>query len=752
MSTDLSELRRQRGSAKGQVTRMKQAILKMKGKPLPEYDLTTLERYESLTLKANQTFLDCHAKVCEVDKVTEQAKLDDEAEENEQTMDVIRQAREFITTCISARSIGKSLMIQLQDIKCILEADKYMADMAPQYTKVEEELQKFRELMAQHDLSDQAEMEDLRTRVNRLWAEARHSRSESGYTPPGDKREPKSKEDPEDEGCGNHIKVEPPMFYGKIVEFQDFKEIFLNVVKGKKLNETAKKTILQCCMGTKETKEYARVALKDAPTVKVALERLSQRYENGRDVVAYHFKEIVHNAPVQLNYEGSQRTLRLLNDHAKGIEKAKCLTAGQLIVAVLDSQFSDDLQMQWRLKTDQMDQLPDVQDLKKYMESLQRVLSPKVVISEHSEPKHSPNRKQQAPKSKVSREPSPPPSQSYSKVKSEDEYTDSKQVFQVTKAKFCVYCKGAHSPFSCSEFRAKTPEERQAWVQDQKRCSNCLKDNHTTTECRVDKRCQDCGSKHHSLLHVPRAQSPTSESSSQANDYITTSVGSHAGPPVTALVLVSAGRHRRYARALLDTGAEVTLVSKALAISLEAQPLMSSLMTIGGVGSAESPYAILLDLHGEEVMQKADESLRLEARVMMSIPQPTSTANLHGTKSLPFLQDYPLADPDYSPGDPVDIILDNKAWQLSRTGETLAGPQRGIFADGTMFGWVVGGTPYKHNRSPQILITQKSDRQLDKALESQWVSPDMPGDHIIMSMGAAEAEASFMSSYKRLED
>lgn len=151
-------------------------------------------------------------------------------------------------------------------------------------------------------------------------------------------------------------------------------------------------------------------------------------------------------------------------------------------------------------------------------------------------------------------------------------------------------------------------------------------------------------------------------------------------------------------------------------------------MKIGGMGSAVSPYAIRLALHGEESMGKADESLHLEARVMESIPQPTSTASLKEISSVPFLEGCPLADPDYGPGSTVDIILDNKSWYLCRTGGIHNGPQRGMIADGTIFGWVVGGTQYAKNveetANSQILLAQPSDERLDDLLETHWLTEE----------------------------
>lgn len=773
MSSDISELRRLRGVEKGRITNIRQAVLKLKGKTLAEYDNATLDRYNEKIPVIEASFMKHHTRLCEVDTTTEQSKHDADMEEMHSAVGDIKQMDRYMRTCESARSLGQKLVVNLQDLNSDLEVDGYTGDMNSQYLILESDVLKFRNLIALYEVYGKDEIGEIRHAVNRLWSKAKHARNDSGYEPPkaSEKRHSKSSksskstwdrdeddddgdedEDDDDSYKGRRsssIKVDPPTFYGSIVQFPDFKKLFIDVLKGQKLTPYEKKTVLLKSMGTKETKEQVRIALKKAKTFKEALEKLSLRYEKGRDVVAFHLRELIHNPQVEYNHEGTQRVLKLLNDNAAGLELAECLTADQVVVSILDSQFSPELQKLWRTKTESIKGIPTIEDLREYMESLERIMAPTSIVGAPDQPMRQPNKKRQPPRqrNRKFKEESPPPSKPAT-IKQE-EFEPPKQVFQTSKPKQCAFCKGPHSPFTCTPFRAKTPQERQTWVKDSKRCFNCLGEHHLVSDCKVEKRCHDCNSKHHSLLHIPK---PPPE----ANDCVTTSVGSQAGPPWTALIQVSSGRHKRYARALLDTGAEVTLISKSFATSLEARPLMKPPITIGGVGSAVSPYAVVLDLHGEESMQKGDESLHLEARVMPTIPQPTSTVSLTKTKSLPFLQNHPLADPEYMPGDVVDIILDNKSWQLSRTGEILAGPQRGLFADSTMFGWVVGGTPYSHEEdlacNPQILITKASDKHLDTLLETQWLNPEMPGDQSDLTMNAVQAEESFMSSYKRLED
>jgi hypothetical protein len=39
-----------------------------------------------------------------------------------------------------------------------------------------------------------------------------------------------------------------------------------------------------------------------------------------------------------------------------------------------------------------------------------------------------------------------------------------------------------------------------------KLCLNCLRNNHTTSDCRNTAKCRNCNKKHHSLLHIENTQ------------------------------------------------------------------------------------------------------------------------------------------------------------------------------------------------------------------------------------------------------
>ena len=75
-----------------------------------------------------------------------------------------------------------------------------------------------------------------------------------------------------------------------------------------------------------------------------------------------------------------------------------------------------------------------------------------------------------------------------------------------TKPATCGYCKKArHLVSKCEEFRQLPVSARYDFCKKDNRCGNCLSPRHNTRKCPSTYRCQECGKKHHTLLHYKGA-------------------------------------------------------------------------------------------------------------------------------------------------------------------------------------------------------------------------------------------------------
>ena len=70
----------------------------------------------------------------------------------------------------------------------------------------------------------------------------------------------------------------------------------------------------------------------------------------------------------------------------------------------------------------------------------------------------------------------------------------------------CPLCSGCHKLSKCEQMKAKSPEERKAFVRQIRLCDNCFGRGYVANDCRSNMKCpvSGCGWKHHSMLHQMR--------------------------------------------------------------------------------------------------------------------------------------------------------------------------------------------------------------------------------------------------------
>jgi len=161
----------------------------------------------------------------------------------------------------------------------------------------------------------------------------------------------------------------------------------------------------------------------------------------------------------------------------------------------------------------------------------------------------------------------------------------------------CTICLDSHYTAWCPQFNSKTVKQKLALLNQHQLCYNCL-DNHKIVKCRNPKRCQKCGRRYHTSIHPdkPQTTANTSTKTEQDTPIATTSktdstsvnaVNVHhtttryvllATAQVTVIV---ANGNCAQARALIDQGSEISLISERLAQQLKMSRKQSSIPLIG---------------------------------------------------------------------------------------------------------------------------------------------------------------------------
>jgi hypothetical protein len=151
-----------------------------------------------------------------------------------------------------------------------------------------------------------------------------------------------------------------------------------------------------------------------------------------------------------------------------------------------------------------------------------------------------------------------------------------------SSVKLCSYCKGKdHYIWGCSEFKCKPVSERDQIVRELGICFACLRSDHRFNECTRKSECNIDGCKrmHNRLLHnrrnnVKKPVGANGEMADQAQraDAVVHQMNFHSNRSVSTKIVPIRiyGENGNYADtyALLDDGADVTMIEKTLAVDL----------------------------------------------------------------------------------------------------------------------------------------------------------------------------------------
>ena len=137
----------------------------------------------------------------------------------------------------------------------------------------------------------------------------------------------------------------------------------------------------------------------------------------------------------------------------------------------------------------------------------------------------------------------------------------------------CFCCSGTCTDLaSCDKFKNMSLDDRKKYVIKSKLCFNCLKRNHVSRKCRLEKMCNvpDCASKHHTLFHswvqissdnaIPQ---PSVNCAAVNSSFVKTCLG------IIPVTVMGGNGHSCQTYALLDDGADKTLCDERLVQQLQ---------------------------------------------------------------------------------------------------------------------------------------------------------------------------------------
>lgn len=306
----------------------------------------------------------------------------------------------------------------------------------------------------------------------------------------------------------------------------------------------------------------------------------------------------------------------------------------------------------------------------------------------------------------------------------------------------CAACKGKHSLMQCADFKAKPASERKNFVEANRLCYNCL-GSHLMAKCQSVKTCFTCKSRHHTLLH---------DAYTRSNEAITLST-TRLSPDHRAILLATArvtiqdymGRPQDV-RALIDQGSEISLMSESLAQRLRLLRTNSA-MSVAGIGGAPPGTTrgkMLLNLS----FRVTGEVLSVEAYILQRLSSYQGPI-IRSNPSWPHLRGLPLADPQYSSRDSIELLLGADVYAAILLDGLRKGCGDEPIAQKTVFGWILSGgrktTSSGQHHSHQCITTH----ELNDLVQRFWEQDKEPSAAVALTPDEERCEDIFARTHNR---
>ncbi len=370
------------------------------------------------------------------------------------------------------------------------------------------------------------------------------------------------------------INVELTKFNGDLLQWRHFENLFTTAIatRASDFSPLDSKCLLLESLQTSEAKEIVRTFPEDDTDLSKILARLRLRFGRPQVVVPLIINKMTAPTTYANDYAGFKKLKNTLLHGYDSLLPFIGDSLSQFLLYFSKSSFSKPLSDDWeKYVTDEVDK-PTLDDLRTYVD--------KGIL--HMSPIDTPSTLTSA-SGLASFTVSPPPTRPKDKPKSK-----------------CHVCDESHPLIRCPSFIAMDVDKRNKLVRERRLCINCFSDSHGFRTCPSKLWCRTCKSKHHTLLHKekpPKEAATTNFSLAAHGQETETGVAPKVTPtfPNTIIVQLQNQGHTVRARAILDSGVGISLMSHSLTSSLNLRRHSQSLSLSGSSEKAEVPIVSSLN-------------------------------------------------------------------------------------------------------------------------------------------------------------
>ena len=163
-------------------------------------------------------------------------------------------------------------------------------------------------------------------------------------------------------------------------------------------------------------------------------------------------------------------------------------------------------------------------------------------------------------------------------------------------------------------------------------------------------------------------------------------------------------------------------------------------------GEIVSPHQIEMKLTSTQ----NDQYVTIRDSVVDAIPSYSASASRKDVKAILSCRTLNLADPDYTSGDPVDVLLSNTHSNWTMMDGTVLSPDKCYRAQNTIFGWIIGGDGGVEPPTATCLQLTAVQETPEKLMKTIWELDQAPYYEEFNSLEDLQAKEDFQDSHSRL--
>ena len=540
--------------------------------------------------------------------------------------------------------------------------------------------------------------------------------------------------------CGSNSKsdlptIDVPTFDGNIMNWASFWAAFHSTVGSREdLSDTKKLIYLRKAVKDPDTQLLLHSPSETPEMYQDIIKELKSRFDRTREIHRNLTQSLLQLTTVKQTRLDLRRLVDSVKRTIESIKATGHYNIDALLTSIVYLALPSRLQTLWEQSSKKEKGVPPVSQLLTF-------------LREHAEtlPSTQPSsgKAVEPPEKKTPRRPDKKQDYSFQKQKS--------HVHAMTPAPSykweCALCKPEKHPLHiCSKWLEYTVAQRLSHIQAKKLCSNCLAVGHPTSACRSTYKCRDCGQGHHTTIHqdpdVPTPVHSITGESSKVPDALM----------MTAQVLLQGpGGHQLQARAFMDSGAGMSLVSKRVAQLLQL-PLESNTTRFSGTQATPCRASRHITHLTVSPLQDPEQQIECRAAVVQVVTDDLPPQEMVPVTEMPHLMGLQLADPTFHLPGRVDILLGADLYpQLQVKRPIVTGEVGDPAAQATIFGWaVVGPARYKHPSIEPVpahhLQVQGPDDGLDKLVTRFWEAEEPEETEVPVSLVEEQVQTHYLNN------